>query len=164
MAKISRNQPCPCGSGKKYKKCCYQKKDNKEITLSKSFGQNLPEGAVITNIPQKEKMSEVLLDFAKPLIDEYEDDKALYNALQISSIAWNASFFPPKERKKLIDESLNEHISDKNGREMVKEILLEMLRRKEKDFPNIKRMILDLQVSYKDGQQHLDVISTPANK
>ena len=22
MAKIGRNQPCPCGSGLKYKKCC----------------------------------------------------------------------------------------------------------------------------------------------
>jgi len=22
MTKISRNDPCPCGSGKKYKKCC----------------------------------------------------------------------------------------------------------------------------------------------
>ncbi|MFH1415207.1 MAG: SEC-C metal-binding domain-containing protein [Elusimicrobiota bacterium] len=22
MHKISRNDPCPCGSGKKYKKCC----------------------------------------------------------------------------------------------------------------------------------------------
>ncbi len=26
--KISPNDPCPCGSGKKYKKCCYLKKDN----------------------------------------------------------------------------------------------------------------------------------------
>jgi len=25
MAKIGRNQPCPCGSGKKYKKCCLDK-------------------------------------------------------------------------------------------------------------------------------------------
>ena len=24
MTKISRNAPCPCGSGKKYKKCCLQ--------------------------------------------------------------------------------------------------------------------------------------------
>jgi preprotein translocase subunit SecA len=23
---IGRNDPCPCGSGKKYKKCCYGKK------------------------------------------------------------------------------------------------------------------------------------------
>ncbi|MBW1792566.1 MAG: SEC-C domain-containing protein [Deltaproteobacteria bacterium] len=26
--KIGRNKPCPCGSGKKYKKCCMEK-DNK---------------------------------------------------------------------------------------------------------------------------------------
>ena len=25
MAKISRNDPCPCGSGKKFKKCCLGK-------------------------------------------------------------------------------------------------------------------------------------------
>jgi hypothetical protein len=25
MGKIKRNDPCPCGSGKKYKDCCYQK-------------------------------------------------------------------------------------------------------------------------------------------
>jgi hypothetical protein len=25
MAKIGRNQPCPCGSGKKYKHCCLQR-------------------------------------------------------------------------------------------------------------------------------------------
>ena len=24
MIKVGRNQPCPCGSGKKYKKCCYR--------------------------------------------------------------------------------------------------------------------------------------------
>ena len=23
MAKIGRNQPCPCGSGRKYKRCCW---------------------------------------------------------------------------------------------------------------------------------------------
>lgn len=26
MAKIGRNEPCPCGSGKKYKKCCLKNK------------------------------------------------------------------------------------------------------------------------------------------
>jgi hypothetical protein len=25
MAKIGRNRPCPCGSGKKFKKCCIDK-------------------------------------------------------------------------------------------------------------------------------------------
>jgi hypothetical protein len=30
MAKISRNAPCPCGSGKKFKKCCLQKEIEKQ--------------------------------------------------------------------------------------------------------------------------------------
>ncbi len=30
MAKISRNAPCPCGSGKKYKKCCLLQQDGKK--------------------------------------------------------------------------------------------------------------------------------------
>ena len=25
MDKIGRNEPCPCGSGKKYKKCCLER-------------------------------------------------------------------------------------------------------------------------------------------
>ena len=27
MAAIGRNEPCPCGSGKKYKRCCALKSD-----------------------------------------------------------------------------------------------------------------------------------------
>ena len=29
MVKIGRNAPCPCGSGRKYKKCCLAAKDGK---------------------------------------------------------------------------------------------------------------------------------------
>jgi tetratricopeptide (TPR) repeat protein len=25
MAKVGRNQPCPCGSGRKYKRCCWER-------------------------------------------------------------------------------------------------------------------------------------------
>ena len=37
MAKIGRNSPCPCGSGKKYKRCC----ERKEAELSQT---ELPSG------------------------------------------------------------------------------------------------------------------------
>lgn len=30
-AHIGRNQPCPCGSGTKYKRCCMNKKDSGEV-------------------------------------------------------------------------------------------------------------------------------------
>ncbi|MFN3486913.1 MAG: SEC-C metal-binding domain-containing protein, partial [Planctomycetota bacterium] len=29
--KIGRNQPCPCGSGKKYKKCCLPKDEEAAV-------------------------------------------------------------------------------------------------------------------------------------
>ena len=32
MAKIGRNDPCPCGSGKKYKKCCLLKEQVQTVT------------------------------------------------------------------------------------------------------------------------------------
>ena len=33
MAKIGRNQTCPCGSGLKYKKCCAMKKTKTPVAL-----------------------------------------------------------------------------------------------------------------------------------
>jgi tetratricopeptide (TPR) repeat protein len=34
MAKPGRNDPCPCGSGKKYKRCCLAKDEEAERTLA----------------------------------------------------------------------------------------------------------------------------------
>lgn len=30
--KVGRNDPCPCGSGKKYKKCCEERLEKKKFT------------------------------------------------------------------------------------------------------------------------------------
>jgi len=34
MAKVGRNDPCPCGSGKKYKKCCEKKSSMQRRTFA----------------------------------------------------------------------------------------------------------------------------------
>jgi hypothetical protein len=31
MKEVGRNDPCPCGSGKKFKKCCEMKQKHKKI-------------------------------------------------------------------------------------------------------------------------------------
>jgi SEC-C motif-containing protein len=36
MAKIGRNDPCPCGSGKKYKKCCLAKDEQEALAAYKA--------------------------------------------------------------------------------------------------------------------------------
>jgi len=44
MTKIGRNAPCPCGSGKKYKKCCLGKVDPTQA-VPESDAPALPPGA-----------------------------------------------------------------------------------------------------------------------
>ena len=38
MSKINRNDPCPCGSGKKFKKCCGAEKSS----ASNEFTPDIP--------------------------------------------------------------------------------------------------------------------------
>jgi tetratricopeptide (TPR) repeat protein len=37
MAKIGRNAPCPCGSGKKYKKCCLPRQEGSQAPTVKKM-------------------------------------------------------------------------------------------------------------------------------
>ncbi|MDM8535594.1 SEC-C metal-binding domain-containing protein [Desulfobacterales bacterium HSG17] len=39
MTKISRNAPCPCGSGKKYKKCCLLRNETESLEKRKIIKQ-----------------------------------------------------------------------------------------------------------------------------
>lgn len=46
MAKIGRNDPCLCGSGKKYKKCCEPKEAaTRKLTAHKIEGEDLTKKA-----------------------------------------------------------------------------------------------------------------------
>jgi hypothetical protein len=57
MAQIGRNAPCPCGSGKKYKKCCLEK-DLAESRAASPRDETWPEWEEIEN-PETEEVSTV---------------------------------------------------------------------------------------------------------
>jgi hypothetical protein len=74
--RISRNAPCPCGSGKKYKNCCY----------SKGFDWVQDEdGTVGKSIPMTEEVTEVLRRLRQAFIDKHgrepEPDELLFSDL-----------------------------------------------------------------------------------
>lgn len=74
-SKVGRNDPCPCGSGKKYKKCCLDK-DKGLLPYQEYMNENLKE------YPKRKTNKEQfdLYDFYK---DEYiEADKSLYKVLK----------------------------------------------------------------------------------
>ena len=48
MANIKRNDPCPCGSGKKYKNCCFQKNFSEVKPKKIDAKLTLDDGSIIT--------------------------------------------------------------------------------------------------------------------
>ena len=48
MQKVGRNDPCPCGSGKKFKKCCKVKQKHKKLSAE----------VVSASIPQSQETQE----------------------------------------------------------------------------------------------------------
>jgi hypothetical protein len=74
--RVSRNAPCPCGSGKKYKNCCY----------GKGFDWVQDEdGFIGKSIPMTEQLTEVLQQLRQAFIDEHgrepEPDDLLFSKM-----------------------------------------------------------------------------------
>ena len=71
--RISRNAPCPCGSGKKYKHCCYEK--------GFEWVQD-EDGTVAKSMPMTEEVHEVFQQLRQAFIDEHgrepEPDELLF--------------------------------------------------------------------------------------
>jgi hypothetical protein len=59
--KVSRNAPCPCGSGKKYKHCCY----------GKGFDYVEDEGGVYRSTPLSGDMKAVLEEQRRKFVEKY---------------------------------------------------------------------------------------------
>jgi hypothetical protein len=75
--KLSRNAPCPCGSGKKYKHCCYRNTGAGELDLGRtSQPPQFPIGTVALYGPDdkmttKMAASVILHDGAEPIIQRW---------------------------------------------------------------------------------------------
>jgi len=71
MAKIGRNDPCPCGSGKKYKKCCLPK--DEALVAAKAAQQPSAPPLLMLEDDGLDALSNSVVD----LIDESRLDEAL---------------------------------------------------------------------------------------
>jgi len=77
MAKIGRNDPCPCGSGKKYKKCCWEKDQEKLMhsDISSPASKEKWEPETVEDLPE-EKYGEYLEPVEEfPDEESYEDEE-----------------------------------------------------------------------------------------
>jgi hypothetical protein len=145
--KIGRNDPCHCGSGKKYKKCCYRQKDDLDIS-----NNNAPQ------IP----ISEAILKISEPLISKYPNRERITVIIEMAVAAWNMSLFPETAREDIeskIVEILPKEV-DAIGIATIVEQMDMLIRRKIKYYKGIQFFIKNYNLSFsEDGQLTLDVNS-----
>jgi len=79
MLNVRRNDPCPCGSGKKYKKCCMEKDDPRFIKMENykkcyTFKVNLIRGNVTERFAQNNpEVSRTIQILGSQTLEELHD-------------------------------------------------------------------------------------------
>jgi hypothetical protein len=117
--KIGRNEPCPCGSGKKYKKCCYGKtlsdKNNKLQNINQIF-------------PTYQK-----IDFGMPILDESFFRMNTVHEISASRLLYSSLLNPEAEKfasvitNQLLDRGIEESelIEDTNDVKKLIDMVIE---------------------------------------
>jgi len=72
VVKIERNAPCPCGSGKKYKKCCLQLSNQADKQRARLLAQPVPLEVFDEELDNLDELSNHVVD----LIHEGQLDEA----------------------------------------------------------------------------------------
>lgn len=93
MAKTGRNQPCPCGSGKKYKQCCLRISDFPIIQKQDELDVLMKRGQVLLQQGETAKACDVWLEFwndlKKRLKPEFRDVKEAETVFSGSEFIYN---------------------------------------------------------------------------
>jgi hypothetical protein len=117
---------------------------------------------VLINPPDQEKMSEVLLDFARPLLELSDDDDHFDKVIALAAACWNAALLPQEKQEASI-KGMIDIISSSGTRDdvqMARETVRVLLERKERYFPDNKKFIADYQISNSRSRRNLLVAST----
>ena len=115
--------------------------------------------------PQKSfhvrKMSEVILDFAEPLLDALDDDELFGNAIGCAVVCWNLSFLQEKKQQRHVRAIINE--IDRSAlltRFEAEDCVRMLLERKRILFADEKRIVISYNIVEEENHHRLLVTST----
>ena len=146
MAKIGRNSACPCGSGSKYKKCCFERLTGREVRYKNKIKDRYPNGDIRLTRSDEIKVSEVVLEYAGVLIDDANTAEGQDAAIAIAIAAWNLSLFDEETRKQKLLELpaiIVKTETHTDVHEKIAALLQSLIDKKHKEYPNINRFIID---------------------
>ena len=153
---------------KKRKRAQRKKNKRKEKSPQARFyekvknSSTLPVSELVVDPEGQAKMSEMILDFAKPFLDKYKDEEPERKAIGLAIIIWNTSLFPKKEQDREIEKLCSDltPTDDANDFAALMDHVNILLERKKKYYPDNKRAIIKYQTSGTGKNRRLDVAST----
>jgi len=111
------------------------------------------------------KMSAVILQLAEPLMKQHGTTAERAEALLMLTIAgWNKSMFPP-DKQPLVEKDLINAFVPKDGSAEAVGVAVEVMdiivERRQKLFPDLRKIIVDYEVEIGGGRLTLNVSSAP---
>lgn len=169
--KLGRNQPCLCGSGKKYKYCCLTNNPNHLVSkhaieksqeqLKNRVKKNLGDTIILHQNELPIKMSEVILELADELLEMANTKRQYQSVIAIAALAWNlATFEDDTQNQHMLESFLTENVHDEQHKKDTLDIITALIKKKNRLFPDINRIIIDFQLVGNKRNFHLNVIST----
>jgi hypothetical protein len=117
---------------------------------------------IVENPPDQVKISEVLLDFAAPLLERFETEVPVKNIIPMAIFAWNLALTRNEDHNKAINEMAKVLSLDEKGIEEMNNLMRWLVDRKRNHFAEHKRRILDYRLSDLGERYGLQVVSVSA--
>lgn len=178
-SKIGRNGPCPCGSGKKYKKCCLKNAVAEHLNKNKDTAIIRDDQMILMNNVKErfhdktvniidteeiglEKMSEVILEYADELLDAATTEKAERKAIMVAIVAWNLALMDDDECNEELENLLKnimEIEKDSDDWNTMSSVLQALIHKKRTQYFFINRFIVDYSIIKTNKGLYLNIAS-----
>jgi pyruvate/oxaloacetate carboxyltransferase len=108
-------------------------------------------------------LSDAISNIIAPYRHIAQDYQSFYKLVTIACAAWNATVLPAEERKGMLAD-MRKLMPDQQSREDFVEIVKDLMRRKNKLYPNVNRVIIQFKVTKRRNDFHIAIVSTMENK
>lgn len=104
-------------------------------------------------------ISDAISNIIAPYRDTAPDYQSFNKLVMVACVAWNASILPAEKREELLAD-MRKTMPDQQSREDFTEIIKDLMKRKNKLYPNVDRMIMEFKVTDRGNNFHIAVAST----
>lgn len=108
-------------------------------------------------------VSDAISKIIAPYRDTAQDYKSFHKLVTIACAAWNASILPAEEWESMLADMLK-LMPDQQSREDFMEIVKELMKRKNRLYPKVNRMIVQFKVTERRNDFHIAIASTMEDK